>query len=109
MVAGLSAIEDAKALFGQRAATNAIGVKYGCVRGEARPDGGNRIVLGPVDHACDRSPVRFIVQACGMRFVAGDDEPVEPAAPQVTDIGIAAAQVMLSGFAAWHIRQRKEP
>src|SRR5579862_8771581 len=108
MVGDAGAIEQAETLVVETAAADAIDVQNRGVRGQAGPDGGARIFLGPLDDAGERSPVGLIGEIGGLRFVAGDDQRVELAVPEVLDAGVKAIEMTAAGFGPWNVGQGVE-
>src|SRR5579871_4210457 len=93
-------IEDPNAFVSQWVTFDSIQVEDRAVNRQTRANGRKRILLGPVDHADERGPIRFIHQPVGRRFCARYDESIKVALKQVIDALIKSTHIIASPVAA---------
>ena len=84
----------------KRAAHDIVNVQHRGMRGQAREDGRDGADLGPVHHMRQRIPIGFIAHVGGERFVAGDDQRIQPGHGHRVHIGIKAFHARQGRFAA---------
>src|SRR5271166_2916204 len=90
----IGALKNSEELVAKRAAFYAVHAQHGGVRGQTTPDGGNGVMLRPVDHLRQACPVWLIGQICGHRLRTGHDEPVELCVPECAYTRIEVTHAM---------------
>src|SRR5579864_5552285 len=76
------------------------------MRGQAGPDRRMSVVLRPVQQLCQASPVWLVPKVQRPRLCPGDDEAVEMIFPEIPDVGIEAADMLLAQIRSGNVRQR---
>src|SRR5581483_4117424 len=97
--------EEPKSFYLHAMPWNAIEMKHARMRGKAGEDCGRRIGGCPIEDLSQHIPIRFFTKIRVARFGSGDDDSVEPFAPELVDRKVILVDVALSFFIARHIRK----
>src|SRR5690349_19356433 len=105
VIAHLRAPEDAGDLVCEPLPLDGIEVEYGGMSGKARKHGWSPTVIRPIDEACQRAPVHFLLQSLGARLGAGHDQPIEVTCPQLIDRLVVIRYVSFAAVRASQLRK----